>query len=231
MGFLYPVGEVTLTDKNLELSGTIVLFDRDLGVSIFQNYKGYNNLLDDAEWLLERTPQKSRGFIIRPVRKCQKCGVWIGEYDHRGNQINRQEMLFGSNAGIYCAIIGNLARKRFSEKKLIEKFNLENLRKTIESSIIRDFKYYICPPTRFYHSCTQVEKIYNLLVQKYGKGKKVPYSEIAKEIENANPCEDVIVCPLMVSNLFERVLNLNDALKIRKLGELRFKSSDNIEIA
>ncbi|MBS7657146.1 hypothetical protein KEJ33_04395 [Candidatus Bathyarchaeota archaeon] len=220
-----------LTNKNLELSDTIILFDRDLGVSIFQNYKGYNNLVDDAEWLLERTSQKSRGFIIRPVRKCQKCGIWIGEYDYRGNQINRQELLFDSNTEIYCTMIENFARKRVSEKKIMEKFSLENLRKTIESSIIRDFKYYICPPNRFYHSCMQVEKIYNLLIQKYGKGKRISYSEIAKEIENAKPCEDVIVCPLRVSNLFERILNLNDAFKIRKLGELRFTSSDNIEIA
>ncbi|MEM2985317.1 MAG: hypothetical protein QXL24_08845, partial [Candidatus Jordarchaeaceae archaeon] len=126
-GFLYPIEEIMLTNKNLELSDTIILFDRDLGVSIFQNYKGYNNLVDDAEWLLERTSQKSRGFIIRPVRKCQKCGIWIGEYDYRGNQINRQELLFDSNTEIYCTMIENFARKRVSEKKIMEKFSLENV--------------------------------------------------------------------------------------------------------
>jgi hypothetical protein len=44
------------------------------------------------------------------------------------------------------------------------------------------------------------------------------------------PCGDVIVCPLLVPNSFERVLNLNKDLKSRELGELRIKTSDIIEI-
>jgi len=230
MAFSYPILEFTLTDKNLELSDTMILFDRDLGVSIFQNYKGYSNLADDAEWLLERTPQKSRGFIIRPVRKDQQDGLWIGEYDYRGNQVNRQELLFDSDASIFCVIIKNYVANKISEKKFLEKLSLEHLRKSLKSTIVNDFKYYVCPSARFYYSCAQVERVYDMLVKKFGKGKKVPYSEVAREIEGAKPCEDVIVCPLMVPNLFERVLNLNNALKIRKLGEIKFATSDNIEI-
>jgi len=219
-----------LPEKNLELKDTMIMFDRDLGVSLFQNYKGYNNLADDAEWLLERTPQKSRGFIIRPVRKDHQDGVWIGEYDYRGNQINRQEFLFNSDASVFCVMIKNYAAHKISEKRLLEKLSIEDLRKTLKSTIVKDFKYYVCPVGRFYHSCTQVDRVYDALIKKYGRGKKVPYSEVAREIEYARPCEDVIVCPLMVPNLFERVLNLNNALKIRKLGEIKFTTSDNVEI-
>ncbi len=230
MAFSYPILKFMLTDKNLELSDTMILFDRDLGISIFQNYKGYSNLADDAEWLLERTPQKSRGFIIRPVRKGQQDGLWIGEYDYRGNQINKQELLFDSDASIFCVTIKKYVAHKVSEKKFMEKLSLENLRNTFKSTIVNDFKYYVCPSTRFYYSCMQVERVYDILVEKFGKAKKVPYSEVAREIENTKPCEDVIVCPLMVPNLFERVLNLNNALKIRKLGEIKFTTSDNIEI-
>jgi hypothetical protein len=230
MAFSYPIWESELPDKNLELKDTMVLFDRDLGVSIFQNFKGYNDLADDAEWLLERTSQKSRGFIIRPVRKNNHDGLWIGEYDYRGNQINRQEFLFDSKASTLCLMIKNYVLHKVSEKRLLEKLSIESLRKTLKSTIVQDFRFYVCPANRFYRSCVQVDKIYAELIKKYGKGKKVHYFEVAKEIEKAKPCEDVVVCPLMVPNLFERILNLNNALRIRKLGEIRFTSSDNVEI-
>ena len=219
-----------LAEKNLELKDTMIMFDRDLGVSLFQNFKGYNNLADDAEWLLERTPQKSRGFIIRPVRKDHQDGVWIGEYDYRGNQINKQEFLFDSDASAFCVMIKNYSAHKISEKRLLEKLSIKDLRKILKSTIVKDFRYYVCPVDRFYHSCMQVDRVYDALLKKYGRGKKVPYSEVAREIECAKPCEDVIVCPLMVPNLFERVLNLNNALKIRKLGEIKFTTSDNVEI-
>jgi hypothetical protein len=219
-----------LPDKNLELKDTMILFDRDLGVSIFQNFKGYNDLVDDAEWLLERTSQKSRGFILRPVRKDGRDGLWIGEYDFRGNQINRQESLFDPEASTLCTAIKNFALRKVSEKRLLEKLSIENLRKTLKSNIVRGFRFYACPFERFYRSCVQVDRIYAELVMKYGKGVKVHYFKIAKEIEKANPCEDVVVCPLMTPNLFERVLNLNNALRIRKLGEIKFTGSDNVEI-
>jgi hypothetical protein len=112
----------------------------------------------------------------------------------------------------------------------MEKLNIEDLGKLLKSSIVKDFKYYVCPINRFYNSCIQVDKVYDAILKKYGKGKKVSYSEVAREIENAKPCEDIIVCPLMVPNFFERVLNLNNALKTRKLGEIKFTTSDNIEI-
>lgn len=208
----------------------MILFDRDLGVSIFQNFKGYNDLVDDAEWLLERTSQKSRGFILRPVRKDSRDGLWIGEYDHRGNQVNRQESLFDPESQDLCSSIKNYVLHKISEKRLLERLSIENLRKTLKSNIVQDFRFYACPADRFYHSCVQVDKIYAELVKKYGKGVKVHYFEVVREIEKAKPCEDVVVCPLMVPNLFERVLNLNNALRIRKLGEIRFTDSDNVEI-
>jgi len=230
MAFSHPILESGLPDKNLELKDTLILFDRDLGVSIFQNFKGYNDLVDDAEWLLERTSQKSRGFILRPVRKNGHDGLWVGEYDFRGNQINRQESLFDPEASNLYTAIKNYALRKVSEKRLIDKLDIENLRKTLKSSIVGDFRFYACPSERFYHSCVQVDRIYAELVKKYGKGVKVHYFEVAKEIEKANPCDDVVVCPLMTPNLFERVLNLNNALRIRKLGEIRFTGSDNVEI-
>jgi hypothetical protein len=219
-----------LPDKNLELKDTLILFDRDLGVFLFQNFKGYNNLADDAEWLLERTPQKSRGFIIRPIHKDKHDGIWIGEYDYRGNQINRHDFLFDSDASVLCEIIRNYVAHKISEKRLMDKLNIEDLRRMLKSPIVKDFKYFACPLNRFYSSCVQVDKVYDVILKKYGKGKKVSYSDVAREIENAEPCEDVIVCPLIVPNFFERVLNLNNALKARKLGEIKFTTSDNVEI-
>jgi len=230
MAFPHSILESGLPDKNLELKDTMILFDRDLGVSIFQNFKGYNDLVDDAEWLLERTSQKSRGFILRPIRKNGHDGLWVGEYDFSGNQINRQESLFNPEASSLCSAIKNYALHKVSEKRLLEKLGIENLRRTLRNSIVRDFRFYACPSERFYRSCVQVDKIYAELVKKYGKGVKVHYFEVAKEIEKANPCEDVVVCPLMAPNLFERVLNLNNALRIRKLGEIRFTGPDNVEI-
>ncbi len=219
-----------MTDENIELSDIAILFDRDLGVLIFQNCRGYNSLMDDAEWLVERTPQKSRGFIIRPIHKKKSSGLWIGEYNHRDNQVHRQEMLFDSGASTLYKMIKNYAAHKISEKKVIKKLRLEDLRKTLKSKIINDFKYYVCPPDRFYYSCIEAEKIFDTLVKKYGKNKKIHYSEISKEIENVKPCKDIIVCLLKVPNLLERIHNLNHAFKIRKIGEIKFTSPDNIEI-
>ena len=230
MAFSHPILESGLPDRNLELKDTMILFDRDLGVSIFQNFKGYNDLVDDAEWLLERTSQKSRGFILRPLRKNNSDGLWVGEYDQRGNQVNRQEFLFDPEAQNLCSTMKNYVLHKVSERKLLERLSIESLRKTLKSSIVRDFRFYACPAERFYRSCVQVDRIFAELVKKYGRGAKVHYFEVAKEIEKANPCVDVVVCPLMAPNLFERVLNLNNALRVRKLGEIKFTGSDNVEI-
>jgi len=219
-----------LPKEDLKLKDTIILFDRDLGLSIFQNFRGYNNLIDDAEWLLERTPQKSKGFIIRPVSKSEREGIWIGEYSRIDSQIKRQDLIFDSDAYLLNKIISDYAHHKITEKKLIEKIAIDTLKKKLKSRIVQDFKYYTCPTDRFYHSCVHVKKIYEELMRKYGKSRKIPYSLVAEEIMKTKPCEDVIVCPLMVPNLFERVLNLNKALKSRGLGEIKFLSPEIVEI-
>jgi hypothetical protein len=214
----------------LKLKDTIILFDRDIELSIFQNFRGYDNLLDDAEWLLERTPEKSRGFLIRPVSGSKRDGLWIGEYSHGRSQIDRQDLLFGNNAFALSKVISDYADHKIARKAFMKKITIQVLKKKLKSRVIQDFKYYICPTDRFYKSCVHVEKVYEQLTKKYGKGKRILYSQVAEEIEKTTPCEDVIVCPLMVPNLFERVLNLNKALKSRKLGETRLISSDTVEI-
>jgi hypothetical protein len=219
-----------LPEKDLKLKDMIVLYDRDLGVSFFQNFRGYNNLADDAEWLLERTPQKSRGFIIRPVHKNKQNGIWIGEYDHRGNQVGRQDFLFGQEASAVSMLIENYSRQKVSEKRFEEKLAVEELKKKLNSEIVRGFKYFTCPSNRFFHSCIHVDRVYRELAQKFGIGIKVPYSLVAKEIEKIKPCEDVVVCPLTVPNLFERVLNLSKALKARRIGDVKFTTLDMVEI-
>jgi hypothetical protein len=221
-----------LLNKELNLKDTVILFDRDEGISIFPNFRSYDNVIDDAEWLLERTPQKSRGFIIRPVSRKTKEGIWIGEYNHRDNQINRQDFSFDEEASNLNKTISDYSsRRRIPEKKFRKEIDIDQLRKKLKSKIIQDFKYYTCPTDRFYQSCTHIEKVHAELTRKHGKGKKIPYDLVAQEITKTKPCQDVIVCPLMVPNLFERVLNLNKALKIRRLGEIKFITSTTVELA
>jgi len=219
-----------LIQRDLQLTDTVILYDRDFGISIFQNFKGYDSLLDDAEWLLERTSRKSRGFLMRVVVKEGKKGVWIGEYNQGKKQIDRQDFIFGDSAEALSKTILDYMNRRISEENLLEKIKVENLKKHLNSRIVRDFKHYHCPPYRFLYKCPYVEKMYSKLIKRYGRKKKIPYSLVAEEIERVERCEDVIVCPLSVPNLFERILNLNKAFKTRKLGEIRFVTSDFIKI-
>ncbi|RJS74520.1 hypothetical protein CW712_06415 [Candidatus Bathyarchaeota archaeon] len=219
-----------MTNRKLKLKNVIILFDRDWGVSVFQNFRGYDDLVDDAEWLLERTPQKSKGFLIRPVSEGGREGIWIGEYNQKGNQIRRQDVLFDGNVASLNRLIGEYVDHKVSEKRFMEKIVIEDLRKKLDSRIVRDFKYYTCPSDRFYRSCIHIERIYRELTNKYGKSKKIPYSKIAEAVEKIDPCEDVIVCPLMEPNVFVRLLNLNKAFKSRKLGEIKFTDSGFVEI-
>jgi len=219
-----------LPNKELILKGTVILYDRDQGISVYPNIRSYDNAVDDAEWLLERTPQKSRGFIIRPVTKNQKQGIWIGEYNHDGNQIERQNLVTDEQAQKLGKTITDYSDRKISEKKLIERIQIDQLRKKLKSSIIQDFKYYTCPTDRFYQTCSHIPKAYTELTRKYGKGTRIPYTLIAQEIARTKPCQEVTVCPLMTPNLFERVLNLNKALKTRKLGEMKSITSDTVEI-
>ncbi len=217
-------------EKGLELKDTIIIFDRDLGPSIFQNFRGYDDLADDAEWLLERFPQKSKGFVIRPLSRDGQHGLWLGEYDYNGNQISRQETLWDSNASLLSRRISDYASRRVAEKEIAKSVAIDRLKKTMKSKIILGFKYYLCPIDRSYYTCPHIQQIYDELTRKYGKNVKVPYALVAKEIETTKPCDEVIVCPLVVPNSFERILNLNKALKSRKLGEIRIISSDTVEI-
>ena len=220
-----------MPNKELSLKDTMILYDRDMGISIYPNIRSYDNLKDDAEWLLERTPEKSRGFIIRPITKNTKEGIWIGEYKHKSNQINRQDLLLTEEASNLGKTITGHTHRRTTEKKLMEEIEISQLKKRLESKIIQDFRYYTCPPDRFYQTCTHIEKTYAELTAKHGKENPIPYTLVAQEIAKTKPCQDVTVCPLMTPNLFERVLNLNKALKSRKLGEIRFITSDIVEIA
>jgi hypothetical protein len=120
--------------------------------------------------------------------------------------------------------------KKISEESLLRRIRVENLRKSLNSEILRDFKHYRCPSYRFLHECPHVDKIYSRLTERYGKGEKVPYSLVVEEIEGMETCEDVIVCPLFVPNLFERLLNLSKAFKSRRLGEITFAEPDFVEI-
>jgi len=216
--------------EELQLTDTVILYDRDFGVSIFQNFRGYDSLLDDAEWLLERTSRKSRGFLMRVVIKNGKRGIWLGEYTHGERQISRQDFIFEDSAETVSKMIMDYVNGKVSEENLLRNIRIENLRKHLNSRILRDFKHYHCPSYRFLYECPYVDKVYSRLTERYGRGKRIPYSLLAEEIERIETCKDVIICPLSVSNLFERILNLNKAFKTRKLGEIRFIAPDFIEI-
>ena len=215
--------------EDLQLTDIMIMYDRDFGISIFQNFRGYDSLLDDAEWLLERTHCRSRGFLIRVVMKGSKTGLWIGEYLYGKKGIVRQELIFQGYVGNISKAILDYASGRISENNLLRRIRIENLRE-LKSKIIRDFKYYYCPSNRFLYECSYVNEIYSRLVEKYGRENQIPYSLLAREIEKIEPCRDVIICPLVASNIFERILNLNRALKTRKIGEIKFVTPDFVEI-
>ncbi len=218
--------------ENLKLGSTIILFDRDFGESFFQDFMGYGNLSDDAEWLLERTTQRSWGFMIRPVADGEHYGLWVGEYAPHSNQIIREEIIFNRNSSSISKILFDYANHKISEEKLSKKLTLNVYKKKLqESRIIQDFKYYACSPERFYKKCPHVERIYRAIKEKYGLGAKIRYSLVAEMIASFKPCEDVIICPLLSSpNTFERIINLNKALRSRKLGEIKILSGNRVEI-
>ena len=219
-----------MAQEDLQLMDTVILYDRDFGVSIFRNFRGYDSLLDDAEWLLERTTSKSQGFLMRVVVKDGARGLWIGEYLQGRNQICRQELIFGDSAEDIANLFIDYAEGRISEEDFLDRVKIDNLRGCLKSKIIRDFKYYGCPPDRFLYECPNVNEIYIRLVRKYGRGVRVPYSLIVKEIGLEERCNDAILCPLKTSNALERILNLNRALRTRRMGEIKFVSPDFVEI-
>jgi len=224
----------SLRDKteSLKLGSAIVLFDRDFGESFFQDFRGYGNLLDDAEWLLERTSQRSWGFMIRPVIDGERYGLWIGEYAPHNNQIVREEIIFDRSSSSISKLLFNYADHKISERKLSKKLALDTCKKKLKKSkIIQDFKHYICPIERFYKDCPHIERIYKIIKEKYGLGAKIRYSLVAEIIASIKPCEDVILCPLFSSpNTFERIISLNKALRSRKLGEIKIIDRNMVEI-
>jgi len=122
-------------NKELNLKETIILYDRDRGISIYPNFRSYDNLTDDAEWLLERTPQKSRGFIIRPITKHEQEGIWIGEYNCQGSQITRQEFLLCEKASSLGKVIADCFQRKITEKELMKEIDIDQLKKRLESKI------------------------------------------------------------------------------------------------
>jgi len=217
-----------LTGRDLKLKDILILFDRDSGVSIFQNFRGYDNPVDDAEWILERNP-KTKGFILRPVNNGDESGLWIGEYTHNGISITRYEILYDKNAIKISSLIEDYANRKVTDRELIGKLKINFLKKKLNSKIIRDFKYYECPVEYFFYTCNEVKRIYGVLKKKYGE-ERVPYSKIADEILLTVKCPDAVICPLRVSNAFERIYNLNRSLKIRRIGEIKFISPGIVQL-
>ncbi|MFB0503953.1 MAG: hypothetical protein ACETWE_08985, partial [Candidatus Bathyarchaeia archaeon] len=60
--------------------------------------------------------------------------------------------------------------------------------------------------------------------------RRVPYGDVADEISTTVRCSDAIICPLKASNAFERIHNLNRALKTRKIGEIRIVSPGIVQL-
>ncbi|MEM2341636.1 MAG: hypothetical protein QXX94_03935 [Candidatus Bathyarchaeia archaeon] len=216
---------------NLKLGSIIVLFDREFGTLFFQDFRGYGNLLDDAEWLLERTPQRSWGFMIRPITDGERYILWIGEYGPHVNQIIREDIISDRNASFISKILFDHANRKISEKMVNKRITIEICKKLLKSKIVQDFKYYICPRKRFYESCPHINEIYRVLKEKYSSEEKVHYSLVAEVISEIKPCNDVIICPLLFPpNSFERIINLNEVLKMRKLGEIKIIDQNMVKI-
>jgi len=228
--FLFSVNlGAVLAKKNLRLKDILILFDRNSGVSIFQNFRGYDDPVDDAEWILERNP-KTKGFILRPVSCGDEDGLWIGEYVQDGNAIVRSEVLFDEGALQVGRLIANYIRRRITEREVMENLSINLLKERLRSEIVRGFKYYECPINNFYYTCGEFKRMYEILKGKYGDD-KVPYSKVADDILALAECSEAVICPLKVPNAFERIYNLNRALKIRGLGEIKFTSPGIVQIA
>jgi len=215
-----------LIKKELKLKDILILFDRNSGVSVFQNFMGYNNPMDDAEWVLERNPQ-TRGFILRPVSIGERDGLWIGEYTNNG--IVQCEVLCDKGASLITRLITNYAQRKVPERRFIERLNISLLKEKLRSEIVQRFKYYECPSDRVYHTCDEVEKVYEALKEKYGNN-RVPYSNVADEILAVARCSEAVICPFRASNAFERIYNLNKVLKARGFGEIKFVSPGIVQI-
>lgn len=219
--------------KELSIGSVIIIFDRNFGRFIFRDVRGYGNLLDDAEWLLERTPQRSWGFMIRPIIQDGFCGLWVGEYKPDINQVIREEILFSKGSSAISKLLLKYVENKVSEKEINRRVNVDVLKRMLpESNIIQNFKYYICPEEKFYEKCPYIERIYRILGEKYGLFARLHYSQVAEIISNINKCQDVLICPLLASpNTFERILILNKVLKSRKIGEVKVVDKSTVKVS
>lgn len=218
-----------MTKEDLRLEDVLILFDRNSGISIFQNLRGYNDSVDDAEWILERNP-KTKGFILRPVTRGDEDGLWIGEYTYNSNAVIGHEVLCDEAARQVGKSIRNYARRGIAERRIMEKLNINLLKEKLRSQIVQRFRYYECPIDQFYYTCGEVEKTYEVLSEKY-RDEKVPYSRVADEILATAECSEAVICPLRTPNAFERIYNLNRALKSRGIGEIRFISPGIVQVS
>jgi len=217
-----------LTKEDMRLKDTLILFDRDSGVSVFQNFRGYDDPIDDAEWILERNP-KTKGFILRPISCGGRDGLWIGEYSHNGNTIVRHEVLCDREVPKVSRLIVNYSRRKISEREAMENLSISLLKEKLRSEIIRGFKYYECPIDHFFYTCSEFTRIYEGLKKRYGD-QKVLYLKVADDIRGAAECSEAIICPLKVPNAFERIYNLDRVLKVRGLGEIKFTCAGTVRL-
>ncbi|MEM1883386.1 MAG: hypothetical protein QXE14_02140 [Candidatus Bathyarchaeia archaeon] len=208
--------------KGIRFSDGVLIFDRDLGKLVFRDFKGYGSLLDDAEWLLERTPQRSWGFMMRPIIKEGSYGLWIGEYEPENNRVVREEVHFSRGASTISKLLLRYAVNKISERVINKMLNVDTLRNKLpESNIIQDFKYFICPEERLYSKCPRIEEIYRAILKRSNSVSRLHYSQVAEIISRINKCNDVIICPLTAPpNAFERLFTLNKVLRSRRMGEI-----------
>lgn len=167
---------------------------------------------------------------MRPVSKREENGIWIGEYVSKYNRVNRQDLLFDKGSSTIYHLIMDYSNGKTSERFVMEKIRLPLLKRMLESRIVQDFRYYMCPAQRFYGYCINVEKAYGYLIEKFGKDQVICYSAVAKAIESVNSCDNVIICPLSVPNIFIRVLNFNKSLNSSGIGKLKFIANGKIQI-
>ncbi|MEM0050558.1 MAG: hypothetical protein QXW39_08525 [Candidatus Bathyarchaeia archaeon] len=219
--------------RDLEISSVVIIFDRDFGKLVFRDFRGYGSLLDDAEWLLERTQQRSWGFMLRPVIQNGCYGLWIGEYMPNNNRVIREEIIFSKASSKISKLLMRYAEDKASERKIDRIMDISVLKKMLpESNIIRGFKYYICPEDWIYKRCPYAKEIYRAIEEKYGSSIKLYYSRVAEMMPSINKCDDVLICPLLASpNAFERILILNNILRSSKIGEIKVLDKNTIRIS
>lgn len=219
--------------ESLILGSAIVIFDRDFGTLFFQDLRAYGSLADDAEWLLERTPQRSWGIMIRPVTDGERYGLWIGKYGPYSNRVICEEIIFDGGVSAISRILLDYAEHKVDERKIRRVITIDACKKKIrDSRIIQGFKHYNCPAERFYKNCPHVEETYKAIRDKYGLGAKVYYSFVLDVMSSVKQCSDVLLCPFLSrSNPFERIIILNEALRSRKLGEIKVINGNLVEIS